>query len=97
MKNLGIVILLIGLVNAIKTGFNYATKEKVADMGNLEIAVNIINSVARLRLIAGGIRLFGIEKAQIHLLQIDPKDDAHDNYKLFKAKFDRNMVKPGKV
>ena len=36
-KNLGILLLVIGLVMIAYTGFNYATTEKVVDIGPLEI------------------------------------------------------------
>jgi uncharacterized membrane protein YdcZ (DUF606 family) len=37
MKNLGIVLAAIGLIMMIYTGFNYVTKEKVVDIGPLQI------------------------------------------------------------
>jgi uncharacterized membrane protein len=37
MKNLGIILIAIGIVLMLITGFNYVTKEKVADIGKLEI------------------------------------------------------------
>jgi hypothetical protein len=37
MKRLGIVLLIIGLVLTLITGFRFVTKEKVVDLGNLEI------------------------------------------------------------
>lgn len=40
MKNAGIIILIIGLVFTLFTGFNYITKKKVVDIGNLEITTN---------------------------------------------------------
>lgn len=36
-KNLGILLLVIGLVMIAYTGFNYVTTEKVVDIGPLEI------------------------------------------------------------
>jgi len=38
MKTIGIVLIVIGLVMIIYTGFNYVTKEKVVDIGPLEIS-----------------------------------------------------------
>jgi hypothetical protein len=38
MKTAGIIILVIGLLITIFTGFNFVTKEKVVDIGNLEIS-----------------------------------------------------------
>lgn len=37
MKNLGIVLLVVGLVMTIFTGFNLVTKKKVVDLGPVEI------------------------------------------------------------
>jgi uncharacterized membrane protein YidH (DUF202 family) len=37
MKNLGIILIAIGIVLMLITGFNYVTKEKVVDLGKLEI------------------------------------------------------------
>ncbi len=38
MKKAGIVILVAGLLITIFTGFKFVTKEKVVDIGNLEIS-----------------------------------------------------------
>ncbi len=37
MKTAGIVILIIGLIMTLYTGFTYVTKEKVADVGPIEV------------------------------------------------------------
>lgn len=37
MKQLGIIILVIGLLITVYTSFNFVTKEKVVDIGNVEI------------------------------------------------------------
>lgn len=37
MKNLGIVLVIIGVVMMLVTGFNFVTKDKVAEVGPLEI------------------------------------------------------------
>ncbi len=37
MKNLGIVLLIVGLVMTVFTGFNVITKKKVVDLGPVEI------------------------------------------------------------
>ncbi|MBA4410574.1 MAG: hypothetical protein Q8S54_14590 [Bacteroidota bacterium] len=37
MKKLGIVLAAIGLIMIIYTGFNFVTKEKVVDLGPIEI------------------------------------------------------------
>jgi hypothetical protein len=40
MKTIGIILLVIGLLGSIYTGFNYITKEKVVDIGSIEISAN---------------------------------------------------------
>jgi len=40
MKNAGIVIIIIGLLLTIITAFTFFTREKVVDIGNLEISAN---------------------------------------------------------
>lgn len=40
IKALGIVIMVIGLIMTLYTGFNYVTREKVVDIGNLEITAD---------------------------------------------------------
>jgi uncharacterized membrane protein YidH (DUF202 family) len=37
MKTAGIIILIVGLLMTLYTGFTYVTKEKVVDLGELEI------------------------------------------------------------
>jgi len=37
MKSLGIALATIGLIMMIYTGFNFVTKEKVVDLGSIEI------------------------------------------------------------
>ncbi len=44
-KTLGIVIIVIGLVMTIYTGFNYVTREKVVDIGDIEITADKKNTV----------------------------------------------------
>jgi hypothetical protein len=40
MKNAGIIILIIGLLLTLVTGFNYVTKEKIVDIGDIEISAD---------------------------------------------------------
>ena len=37
MKNLGIILLVVGILMTMYSGFNYVTKEKVVDLGPIEI------------------------------------------------------------
>jgi hypothetical protein len=40
MKRAGLIILIIGLLITVFTGFNFITREKVVDLGELEITQN---------------------------------------------------------
>lgn len=40
MKTAGVIILVIGLAMSLYTGFTYVTKEKVADLGGIEITAD---------------------------------------------------------
>ncbi len=57
-KNLGIVLVVIGVIMMIYTGFNYVTKEKVVDLGPLQISKNE-NHPVQWSPIIGGILLVG--------------------------------------
>lgn len=70
MKKIGIIIIAIGLVITIVTGFNYVTREKVVDIGELEISRNknhklnwspVVGVVVMV--IGGGFFLFGLKKS----------------------------------
>ncbi len=70
MKNLGIALLVIGLIITLITGINYVTREKVVDIGEMEITMDKNHSVAWspivgvvVMIIGGGILLFGVKKA----------------------------------
>jgi LPXTG-motif cell wall-anchored protein len=45
MKTAGIFILIVGLVMTLYTGFTYVTKEKVVDLGGLEISKDTRHTV----------------------------------------------------
>lgn len=40
MKKIGLILIVIGLVTAVFTGFGFFTREKVVDIGDLEITAN---------------------------------------------------------
>lgn len=40
IKTIGLVILVIGLLMTLYTGFNYVTREKVVDVGSVEITAD---------------------------------------------------------
>ena len=46
MKKAGVIILVIGLVITFITGFNFVTKEKVLDVGELQITPDKQHSLA---------------------------------------------------
>ncbi len=58
MKNTGIAILVIGLLLTIFTTFNYFTREKVVDLGEVEITANKRHHVAWSPLI--GLAVMGV-------------------------------------
>ena len=58
MKKAGIAIMIIGLLLTIFTAFNYFTKEKVVDLGNVEISANKKHRVAWSPLV--GIAVMGV-------------------------------------
>ena len=67
MKSLGVVLATIGLIMMIYTGFNFVTKEKVVDLGPIEINKTtnhpvqwspIVGAV----LLVGGIAIFATSK-----------------------------------
>ena len=58
MKNLGIILVVIGMVMMIITGFNYVTTKEVADIGPMEINKEE-NHPVRWSPIIGGILVIG--------------------------------------
>lgn len=58
MRNLGIVLVVLGIIMMVITGFNIVTKEKVVDLGPLEINKEKNNPVSWSPII-GGILLVG--------------------------------------
>lgn len=59
MKKTGIVILIIGLLLTIFTTFNYFTREKVVDLGEIEISANKKHRVAWSPLLGLGVMVVG--------------------------------------
>ena len=69
MKKFGLVILAIGLVITLITGFKYVTREKVVDIGNLQISRNKNHSIVWspmvgivVMTIGGGLFIWGLKK-----------------------------------
>jgi len=59
MKKAGIVILIIGLLLTIFTTFNYFTREKVVDLGKVEITANKKHRVTWSPLVGLGVMAVG--------------------------------------
>lgn len=59
MKKSGIVLLVIGIIFTIFTGFNFITKEKVVDIGEIQISRDKKHSFGWSPLIGVGIMLIG--------------------------------------
>jgi len=67
MKNVGIVIIVIGILMIAYTGFNFITKEKVVDVGPIEINKEENHPVqwspiVGVVLVVGGIVLFAANR-----------------------------------
>jgi hypothetical protein len=56
---IGIIIMVIGLVMTLYTGFNYVTREKVLDIGGIEISADKNHSVSWDSFIGVGILVIG--------------------------------------
>jgi ABC-type multidrug transport system fused ATPase/permease subunit len=70
MRRAGLVIIVIGLLLVIFTGINFFTREKVVDMGDLQISRNKRHSMAwsplvgiAVMAVGGGLFLFGSKKS----------------------------------
>ena len=69
MKTAGIIILVVGLLITIFTGFNFVTKKKIVDMGKLEITRDQNHGLAWSPLIGvvvmvlgGGVYFYGAKR-----------------------------------
>lgn len=69
MKKIGLIVLIIGLVITLFTGFKYITREKVVDIGEIQISRDKTNSVSwspligvSVMVVGAGIFLFGSKK-----------------------------------
>jgi hypothetical protein len=65
MKRTGIIVLIMGLAITVFTGFNFMTREKVVDLGDLEITQNKKHGITwspfvgvAIMVVGGGIVLF---------------------------------------
>ena len=73
MKAAGVVILIVGLLLTLYTGFTYITKEKVVDLGSVEITKDKDHTVAwqpyigiGVMVIGGGVLLLGRKTSPAH-------------------------------
>ncbi len=69
-KTVGIVLIAIGIIMMVYTGFNYVTKEKVVDLGPIEINAEKNHNiqwppVVGLVLITGGIVVLVLDKKML--------------------------------
>ena len=69
MKTTGIVILVIGILITVFTGFNFVTKKKVVDVGKLEITRDKNHGLAwspligvAVMVVGGGVFFYGTKK-----------------------------------
>jgi hypothetical protein len=60
MKNVGIVLVVIGLIMMIITGFNYVTREKVVDVGPVEVNAKENHPVQWSPIVGGILLIAGI-------------------------------------
>jgi len=60
MKNLGIVLVVVGVVMMLITGFNFVTKEKVVDIGPVEINKEKNHPVQWSPIVGGALLIGGI-------------------------------------
>ena len=72
MKKVGIVILLVGLLMTIYTGFTYFTREKVVDLGQLELTKNNRHTVNWQSYLGIGIMIIG---GVVLVLGVNRKDE----------------------
>jgi LPXTG-motif cell wall-anchored protein len=59
MKTAAIIILIVGLLMTLYTGFGYMTKEKVLDMGDIEMTMNKQHTAAWSPFVGLGVMLVG--------------------------------------
>ena len=58
-KTIGLIIIAIGLIMTLYTGFNYVTKEKIVDIGSVEITADKDHTARWSPFIGIGIMLIG--------------------------------------
>jgi hypothetical protein len=63
MKKAGVVLLAIGLLITLITGFSYFTREKVVDMGELQISANKKHHISWSPFVGIGVMVVGAAMA----------------------------------
>ena len=58
-KTIGLAIVVIGLLMTLYTGFTYVTREKIVDIGNVEISADKDNTASWSPFIGVGIMVLG--------------------------------------
>ncbi len=58
-KTIGLIIIAIGLIMTLYTGFNYVTKEKVVDIGSVEITADKDHTTSWSPFIGVGVMVIG--------------------------------------
>lgn len=58
-KTIGLIILVIGLLMTLYTGFNYVTREKVVDLGSVEITADKEHTASWSPFIGLGVMVIG--------------------------------------
>ena len=58
-KTIGLIIIVIGLIMTLYTGFNYVTKEKIVDIGGVELTADKDHTASWSPFIGIGIMVIG--------------------------------------
>lgn len=58
-KSVGLILIVIGLIMTLYTGFNYVTREKVVDIGSIEISADKEHTATWSPLIGIGVIVVG--------------------------------------
>ena len=59
IKTIGLIIIVIGLIMTLYTGFNYVTKEKIVDIGGVELTADKDHTASWSPFIGIGIMVIG--------------------------------------
>ena len=76
MKTAGVIIIIVGLLMTLYTGFIYVTREKVSDSGKLEITKNTQDTVNWQPFVGIGMMIIG---GVVLVLSVNRKDEDEIN------------------